>query len=310
MKRLLICALLLLLALPVVAQEELTETQLEWLTYVQTAMDNTLTLESYNADGSMIMSQQIVPSAGAEGMVNVNQMIEQTMQGQVLIGDAENIAVNMTMEQDITVIMPGMPETNVTQTLEIIVVEGNLYMRFSNLSAELANVFPEGWVNLNENPNAFPGSNAIVADQYTQALQANLALTLTEELVLDITEGEETELDGQTMRVFEIEINTPALFATDAMGTALSMFDFSAFGIDSEEAQAVFGEKLQMQLLVYIGVDDEWVHYQESQVTVDELDMSSMLNQTAPVYLSQQITTVITYSEFNAPVTIEAPIEE
>jgi hypothetical protein len=310
MKRLMVVMGLLFLALPIFAQEALTETELEWLAYVQTAMNNTVSVESYTASGSMSMSQQIVPSQDAQGMTEINQIIDQTMNGQIAISAAGDIAVNITIDQSINMTMPGIPETNITQTLDIIVVDKTLYMRFSNLSAELANVFPEGWVNLNDDPDAFPGSNVIVADQYTEALQANLALNLTEDLVLNITEREETELAGQKLRVFEVEINAPALFATDTMGTALSMFDFSAFGVDVEDAQAVFGEKMQMTLILHIGVDDELVHYQESYVKIVEVDMSKMLNQTAPVYLSQEITTIITYTDFNAPVSIAAPSEE
>lgn len=311
MKRLLTGLLLLVLVAPLFAQDAaLTDAELELVEYVSNATTNTLALSSYTASGTMSITQHIEPESATPGIAEVNQEVEQTINGQMLMSEDGEISANMVIEQNIVMTLTGQPETNITQTIEIVVFDGNLYLRFSNLSPLLENLFPQDWVNLNENPNAFPGSEVIVADQYVQAIQASLALPLSEELINSIEELAEETMDGQTMRVFQMDINPVALFASEEMGTAMGMFNMQAMGVTTEEAMIAFGEKMQMQLLLYVGVEDELVHYQETYITVDELDMSGMMNQTTPVYLSQEITTAITYSDFNAPVTIEAPIQE
>src|SRR5690242_6616943 len=114
------CALLISPAFAQSADQELID-------YVQGAFDQFFTLDTYSSSGTQNIVQHI--SAKTQGQtVVVDQTIDQSLDGQVL-NDGGKTSMAMQIDQNIAQEIAGQSQ-EITQTLEIVLKDGGLYMRF------------------------------------------------------------------------------------------------------------------------------------------------------------------------------------
>jgi hypothetical protein len=293
-----ICALLVS---PVFAQSA----DQELIDFVQGAFDQFFKLDTYSSSGTQNIVQHI--SAKTQGQtVVIDQTIDQNLDGQVLNDDGKT-NMSMQIDQDIDQEVAGQNQ-ELTQTLEIILKDGDLFMRFSNVSpATMAGMFPKEWVNLVDNPTAFPGASAINADQYANVFSSQFKYPLSTETVERIKElPGETLDDGTETRVIKLVFNGPALFASGEMDQYLSAFNTASMGVDMDQLREGMGKNAALELTLWIGADDNMIYRQDVNMTLAG-DMGAIVTGVDSMSLEQQVTGTITFADFNEPVTIEAP---
>lgn len=293
-----ICALLVS---PVFAQS----TDQELIDFVQGAFDQFFTLDTYSSSGTQNIVQHISLKTQGQTVV-VDQTIDQNLDGQVM-NDSGKTSMAMQIDQDIAQVI-GEQNQDISQTLEIVLKDGGLYMRFSNVSpATMAGMFPKDWVNLVENPTAFPGANAINAEQYANVFSSQFKYPLTDETVERIKElPGETLDDGTEARVIKLVFNGPALFASGEMDQYLSAFNTASMGVDMDQLREGMGKNAALELTLWIGADDNNIYRQDVNMTLAG-DMGAIVTGVESMSLEQQVTGTITFTDFNEPVTIEAP---
>ena len=292
-----VCALLISPALAQSADQELID-------YVQGALDQFFELDTYSSTGTQNIVQHI--SAETQGQtIVVDQTIEQILEGQVQNDDGTT-SMAIQIDQNIAQVIGGQNQ-DITQTLEIVLVDGELFMRFSNVSPPtMAGMFPEDWVNLADTPNAFPGAGAINAEQYADVFSSQFKYPLTDETVERIKELPGETLDGVDTRVITMVFNGPALFASGEMDQYLSAFNTQQMGVDMDQLRESMGENAALELTIWIGADDNMIYREDVAMTLAG-EMGAIATGIDSMSLEQQITGTITFSDFNEPVTIEAP---
>jgi hypothetical protein len=292
-----ICALLVSPAFAQTADAELID-------YVQGAFDQFFELDTYSSAGTQNIVQHISVDTQGQTVV-VDQTIDQNLGGQVQ-NDGGETSMSMQIDQNIAQVISGQNQ-EITQTLEIILTDGDLFMRFSNVSpATMAGMFPKDWVNLVENPNAFPGASAINAEQYANVFSSQFKYPLTTETVERIKELPGETLDGVDTRVIKLVFNGPALFTSGEMDQYLSAFNTEQMGIDMDQLRENMGENAALELTLWIGADDNMIYRQDVAMTLAG-DMGAIVTGIDSMSLEQQVTGTITFGDFNEPVTIEAP---
>jgi hypothetical protein len=292
-----ICALLVSPAFAQTADQELID-------YVQGAFDQFFTLESYSSSGTQNVVQHIVAKTQGQ-TVSVDQTIEQTLDGQVQNDDGQ-MSMSMQIDQNIAQDVAGQSQ-ELTQTLEIILTGGDLFMRFSDVSpATMAAMFPKDWVNLVDDPDAFPGASAINAGQYADMFSSQFKYPLTDETIERIKELPGETLDGMDARVIKLVFNGPALFASGEMDQYLSAFNTQQMGVDMDQLRESMGEQAALELTLWIGADDNMIYRQDVVMTLAG-EMGAIVAGIESMSLEQQVSGTITFGGFNEPVTIEAP---
>jgi hypothetical protein len=261
-------------------------------------------LKSYTIESEQTISQQMAMSFGEQSMNIVNDII-QTVDFQVAKnGDSYN--ASGTLEQNTVTDMGAAGSTDTTLTFELVTLDGETYVRASGDAGMLGGVLPEGWTSLSD-PSA--GTNPIFATLSGENLTRlyNQALPINETTVVGIEELDGSRLGAAGMRVFQIDYNPSALIESgmfDSLGSALSgSGSGAAAGIDVEQLLQDMFEDAEITYTVYVGDDDGLVHQLDSTMAIDAtLNMQGM---SIPLVMSIDSTTVFT--NFNEPVTIEAP---
>jgi hypothetical protein len=298
-------AVLVFAALPASAQSNtLTSDQQELVDYVKGVFDQFFELESYSTSGAQSVVQHI--TAKSKGTtIEVNQTIDQELSGQVQQNDDGN-SMMAQIDQNISQVTGGQSQ-EISQTIEMILTDGDFYMRFSNVSpATIASIYPKDWVNLAENPTAFPGANLINADQYTSVFSGQFKYPLNADTIQKIKELPGETLEGVETRVITLVFNAPALFASGEMDQILSVFNAGSLGVDMDQLRESMGENAALELTVWIGADDDMIYRQDTAMTLAG-EMGAIVTGVDSMNLEQQSTGSFTFTDFNEPVTIEAP---
>ncbi|MEO8610860.1 MAG: hypothetical protein ABI690_23385 [Chloroflexota bacterium] len=293
-----LCALLISPAFAQSADQDLID-------YVKGAFDQFFTLDTYSSSGTQNIVQHISVVTQGQTVV-VDQTIDQDLDGQVA-NDAGKTSMAMQIDQNIAQVI-GAQNQEIKQTLEIVLTDGGLFMRFSNVSpATMAAIFPKDWVNLVDDPNAFPGASAINAEQYANVFSSQFKYPLTAETVERIKElPGETLDDGTETRVIKLVFNGPALFASGEMDQYLSAFNTASMGVDMDQLREGMGKNAALELTLWIGTDDNMIYRQDVSMTLSG-DMGAIVKGIDSMSLEQQVTGSILFADFNEPVTIEAP---
>lgn len=207
---------------------------------------------------------------------------------------------------------------------EIISVDGVTYVRFNQVPEGIPLDLPQDWVDL-ERFTAGHGTNSgrplngnlplgISSDQ----LLAPLMIPVNSQSVTQITVLPSDEIDGQTMRVYQIAVDPAAVLESDASSllNANAPGGFGGFPGGAangapprgtpeppapDELTAIAPEDIQMTFAVYIGEVDGLVHRIYSIVAVAARGTG---DNTMPAIT---VTSIIDYSRFNEPVEIITP---
>lgn len=193
---------------------------------------------------------------------------------------------------------------------EIIAVGGITYVRAGDAPAELPLTLPTTWVNLEEYNAESPNGGLPIAASAEELLAA-LMIPINAESVTAIATLPDDEIDGQTMQVYQITVDSAAVLESEAA----SLFDIGMGGgavfaggsrppqgapelpAAPTEMETPSPEDIQMIFAVYIGADDGLVHRIYAVVNIAASGEGANLTST----------TVTDYSNFNEAVEITAP---
>jgi hypothetical protein len=286
---------ILLVASMGVSAQGLSTGEVEAVADVATAFEAFQTLDSYVATVDQVVAQNMTMGTGAAAQNIVNDI---TQTGEIKAVRTETgYNIEGTLEQNV---VSGMGQ-NISMTLGLIIVDDVLYARVDDISEFLATMAPEGWVNVNEDGASYPllaGINpASLSQLYT------LLYPMDEESVLSIVKAEADEIDGQAMRVFDIEYDTNVLVTSGYMEIVAESLAASAPGVDVEELATQMLESATLNMRVWIGEDDGYLHRMENELYFNtELAIQGM---TIP--MEQTATSTVTFSGFDEPLEIVAP---
>jgi hypothetical protein len=207
---------------------------------------------------------------------------------------------------------------------EVISVDGVTYVRFNQVPEGIPLDLPQDWVDL-EQFTAGQGTNSgqplngnLPLGTSSDQLLAPLMIPMNGQAVTQITVLPSDEINGQTMRVYQITVDPAVVLESDASSllsiNAPGGFDGFPGGAvngfppqgapelpDPDELTALTPEDIQMTFAVYIGEADGRVHRIYSIVAVAARETG---DSTTPAIT---VTSIIDYSRFNEPVEIIIP---
>lgn len=293
-------------AVPLSAQE-LTPEQQELFDILQDAFSAVRDASSFRSSGEQSISQIITVTSNGQTLT-LEQDIDQTLDGQVSFNDENGISASITLDQSLSMLMPGQPPTNLDMTMELVIFEGVLYVRVSNISpANMASFFPQGWVNLNEDQTSvFAG--VINADQYVNMLSNQIFYEFTEEMVANIEVLEDVESEeGQTLKVYQVTLDTEALAGMEMMEQAIAAFNTGEMDMASFMEQYL--QNTEMMLVIYI-ISDTNIIYRADTIMNTDMTLNDFAGIPGPVNLKQEMSSSLLYTDFNAPIEISDPTKE
>lgn len=306
--------LLLTLSMPVTAQSGFSSEEQALIDDLQMALDQFALESSYSIRGVINLVQSInIESTALSG--TLDQTIDQKMSGEYVRVSEDDVLASLEIDQSISQTFPGQPTPIlVEQTLEMI-IDGDLFMRFSNLSADLAGMFPEDWVNLSEDPNAFPGAEVIRAEQFTALIgQAQITYPLDEMTITSIEAVSEIpeELAQDAVRGIRIEYDIQAVYEQGGLDAVLSTLSLdtitSQFGMDFESFLENYVSNADMTITYFLDEDNARIVGAETilmgQIPLDNIDLGGT---SADLDIDQTQTILIQYSNFGENFDIQAP---
>lgn len=281
--------LLTVLGGPVFAQGEG-----ELLDDVQTALDHFNQQIHYRISGLQSM-QQTVAITTEEAAVSIEQTVEQRYNGALNRDESAEI----TIEQQIQMTNGAGEPLNFSQTLGIVIIGDVLYLRVSDVQpTDVAALLPEGWINVTENPAAFPGSEMMSSDQYLSLFANAINYSLTTDMLLSIEELAGEEIDGQTLRVIEITFDPALLFASGALDSILNAYDYAMLGLDNEALADAVSQNARITTTLWLTAEGNLYRADSAIVfagTVNNAEIDS------------QISSSFVYTDFGVTIPIEAP---
>lgn len=299
-------------SIPVSAQDSFSSDEQALVDLLAAALDQFGAESSYSIEGSIKTAQSIgVESSAISG--TLDQTIDQTMNGQYVRVSEDEVRAFMEINQSIAQSFPGQDAVEIEQTLEM-VVDGDLYMRFSNLSAELQGMFPDDWVNLTEDPTAFPGAEAIRAEQFTALIgQSQIKYPLNETTVLSIKAVDNIPdvLSGENAQAIQVVFDIQELYEQGALNATLETLDLEGmtaqFGMDVDDFISAFVSDAQMEIIYYISPESRILaaeYVLEAVVPLENIDLGGTR---ADLNIDQTQTVFVRYSDFGASFDIQAP---
>lgn len=290
----------LLLAAPVMAQPDAPYDP-EHLALIQQATINFNALESYNAQGSNLIIQHItVDDRGVSE--SLTQTISQELNGIYVANQNGTPAMSNTIIQHLETIISGRT-TRGGVTMDLRVVDEIFYARMSNATGDLIGLYPVGWVNVTQDPARIPGMELVNAENYVTLISQQYIFD--ESIVRDIVELNPIDHEGRTYRRFAIEMDTAGLQASGQLDQAMGSFNLDSLGLGVDElVQAIIGG-MHIKYTMTVG-DDELIYGAEHDITTDAV-YRGPLTADAEMRLTQSITTIFTYGDFNGPFEVTAP---
>jgi len=286
--------------LPAFAQELGTDER-ELLDYVAAAYENLLQIETFKAETVQDMTQDIALSMGGQ-QYNVHQVISQSAALQVRTANGNPAQMGQVMSQTTTVEsdVPGMAMQELFMEMEGVLYDGEFYMRLSDASAQITVMFPRGWFLARDYPE-IAGINMGVVDELN-GREALSIYPLTPQTVIAIKELPSEEIDGVTLRVFELIFDTETLFSETPLG---GMLDPSAFGADGDQIIANLINGTNFSQRVWIDPAEQVVVRSQFVSVMEDVVMSL---QGQEMNMSQTTDALTIFAGFGDPVTIEEPI--
>jgi hypothetical protein len=278
--------------MPVLAQDEGV-----LIEFVASALENTRAVDSLAAD----MQQTTRQTVSSLGLL-VIRTFEQAAKGEVVLLEADP-RIAMTFEQNFIVEdlnIQGTPTVadSLARTIDIIALDGQIHARMRDAVPTVTTPVPNQWLDITASTDPIPGLEITALERYIDMMMAGLQYPLTTSVVTEIAEMDTDELDGQTMRVFDISLDWERLLLLNLDEFELlkqMMWDLTS------EVEGTFNIRL------WVGADDGLVHQvQVTAKTERELDRDPD-NAYDTVNITETHRISFRYSQFNQPFEIEAP---
>lgn len=299
----LLLVIFIVAALPVAAQDGgLNDDELALIELVSTAQDNLLALDSYNYSGQQITQQTILSGEGTLALT-LTQNITQDLSGSV-VSAADNVNSTQSIAQTIETRVNTRDPERLNMSLDIVILDGAMYLRVPTAPSELRSAFPADWVPADE-AAAYEGMAFVDLEQLANLMSNTLPVyELNDETVVAVEELESETINGVEMRLISISI---------APNVALGGFgdQFGAFGAFDTDLFNQLLENTIATITMYIGAEDTQVYRIKSDVLIDfETDDF----EGSALSLDQTTSMTINITEFNPEVEITvpepAPVEE
>jgi hypothetical protein len=280
---------------PALAQDALTQDENTLLDFVVSAFENMGQLDSMAAE----IQQTTQRSVSSLDLMNV-QTLEQMMIGKIVFDDSDS-QIAMTIKHTQSLERSGGDSTtsetsSFSQTVDIIAIGSRRYTRVRDVVSEMATPVSEEWFEIASNENVLVASSSI--QQFLSLMTDGFQYPLTTGMVASIAELDTDEIDGHTMRVFDVDFDWERLRLTNP--DEFTLLNYLSWDLTSES-------KRELGVRVWVGVDDEFVH----QVMVSAKTKIEIERDAADAndnfFVTITDTIYFHYSHFNEPFDIEAP---
>lgn len=314
--------LLALSALPaatLLAQDGLDAEARATLDTARRAIDGFFALDTFAIEHSQTLDQQIGISLGAES-VTIDQRIEQrgTTVTERQPGSRFDNATS-ALEQVITqTIAGGGQEQSVTlaQGIDMILLDERAYLRVTSDDPALAGFFPDGWRDVTDGAEEFPGMEMYNLDQLLRFSSSTFSADVFAVLLDAVTEAEtlapET-LGGVTVTRTRLALDPAAAFTGASADALAEMFNAGALPLDVEGMlDLIFtDEDTRYEITLLLGADGTVLYGYDVFLSMDIAIPASLLTDPtlagAEMSLAQQSVSELRFTDQNEPVTISAP---
>jgi hypothetical protein len=269
----------------------------EALEFVTQALDKLAALESYHFTAETILSSEL---SDEDGTVSANTNVYTSE------GDALQNGDNATTFSVSTAIGDGA--LNPPVEVERIVANGTAYMNFhledSPYEEDLGEIEP-GWWRYDDLRARFEGEAlAYALDNFVSLPLPMQMPTLSADFIAEVREVEPETVDGQAMRVFEIEL--------DALQLLLDQSSFTSSGVDLlaeivETTNMLETGELEASLRLWVGADDAQIYRAEGESKTYIPYLTSGNEGIFPYNMRTFLSFSFTLSEHGQPVEISAP---
>lgn len=306
--------LLFPMSLSVSAQSGLTSEEQDLVGDLQAAMDQFAVESSYAFRGTMNLVQTVVLNGTAVSGTLI-QVSDTKINGAYERESDDEFRTELESIQTFSQAFSGRPTPILLeQTLEM-VVAGDIFVRFSNLSADLVGSYPEGWVNLNEDPNAFPGAELIRPEQYTSLIvQDQIVFPLNDVTIIAIKEATNIPeaLATNTARAITVTYDVQSIYRQGILDAVLGTVNLeslsSQFGMNLDDLITAYMNAARMTITYYLGSENNQIIGANMAVDV-KLSLENVNFSGTPVDMEveQTQTMLMQYNDFGARFDIQAP---
>jgi hypothetical protein len=302
---------------PAAAQDgELSEAEQAALDDVRAALENFINVTTYSADISQQTKQDIGMRFQGE-TVRLEQEVD--AQGTIQlekVTDGELDNQHLSLTEHISQQLSGAGADQDSELgpvlLDLIIVDDRIYMRLK-MESDTSGLLPEGWVDVTDGAEAFPGMGLFDIQQMLK-ISGNIGpeyVTGLLEAVVGIEIQEPSEVEGQTINHYRLDLNPALAFGTIA--DVESMFNSSELPFDVAGLVDLMYTDEDTALFIDLGVgaDDQKLVELTQVITIDitigpELITDPSLKEAEMTMLQTSNQTYRFYG-FDEPVTINAP---
>ena len=247
------------------------------------------------------MFQEMTQEISVQG-VTINVLITQEGNGAMIYEDGAIAAMEMslvqTMESDGLTLGAGDSPT----VMDMILIDDAFYMRSDAIASVLGRQADE-WINLNESGGVIP----IDADQFTNLMTSNMMqFALDEDMVHSVKELSGDDVVDQSMRVIVLDFDVQGVLDSPAGAAAFGALDLESLAagvVDFDDLLREMFDGAEMTMTLWIGAEDKLIYRADSDMMIDADVRISGQSMSMVVDMVQSVT----YYDFNAPITIEAP---
>lgn len=287
MRRWLFLALLVVLTVPLAAQDD------DPAAVIAEAQARTLAQSSYRLQGENILAQT-VRAGDAENESVLTQQVTQTVDGVFAFVDTDVVASSLIWYQDLALTLPEGVTLGGDFSLELVLLDEMLYVKVPEAAGDFASLTTDGWITTDDQAGILPGLNVAGGADVVAAL-FSMALVLPPETVQSI---EQPETDTYT-----VVIDVAALAESDDLGPVQTLLASMSFGGDMTSLFDVLRDDMQMTITYHL--NEGLIERAETEVQV-----VTTLAGDIELDLDLQLASTAHYSDFDVPVEITPPYTE
>lgn len=282
----------------VLGQENPVQSEQELIDFVAQAFGNTRAVDSMAAEMEQTMKQYV----GGLGLSSI-RTLTQNISGKITFNDG-NSQVEMTIKrafslENINSLATSVIDT-ITESADIISAEGGVYVRIRDTASEDVRPYLDRWAEIRNSADGIPGLEMSNIEQFIALMTIGLHSPVTTTVVRSIHEMDAEEIDGQTMRVFDISLDWDRMGVTGRNEFALLGYLMEELGTESEA---------ELDMMVWIGQADGLVHRMDIDVNIEhEIDRNPDNDTTMDiVHITENDRISYRFSQFNQSFEVEVP---
>ena len=290
----------------------------------QSAVESFFTAQSYTVDHTQSLAQEINVSLGAEAITIEQQIDQQGTTTNERQPDSRFDNQTSTLDQTITQTLrgaeAGQEQTlSLAQTLEMIVLDDRAYLRVTTDDPQMAGFFPEGWQDITEGADAFPGMEVYNMEQLLASSSSEFSAEMFAVLFGAVSEIEllEPETIGEaTAQRVRLVLDPSAALSGEGANSLREMFNTAALPLDVNGLiELIFtDEDTHYEITLLFGAEDGQLYGYDVTLNMDIAIPAELLtDQTlagADMSLAQESVSALRFTGLNEPAAISAPLLE